>query len=182
MSVVGAGRLLRFARRSPLGFVGVITATTLPHMGQQIGVIEKASSNPGVVRFEANRNLTGMGHEVFHSVAEAVGTRPAAALARNLLSTGKVATVHVYGNMITVDLANGSNSQGLGDVVRDLYQYWKPGMEMPTFDDAAPEAGSAPVAAAAEGVGGAEATYLSRVPEILVERSRAALAKWKDSH
>ena len=151
-------------------------------MGQQIGVIEKASSNPGVVRFEANRNLTGMGHEVFHTVGDAVGTRPAAALARNLLSTGKVATVHVYGNMITVDLAKGADSQGLGDVVRDLYQYWKPGMEMPTFADAVPESGAAPVEAAAEGVGGPESAYLSRVPGILVERSRDALAKWKASH
>lgn len=151
-------------------------------MGQQIGVIEKASSNPGVVRFEANRNLTGMGHEVFHTVGDAVGTRPAAALARNLLSTGKVATVHVYGNMITVDLAKGADSQGLGDVVRDLYQYWKPGMEMPTFADVAPEADTAPAVAAAEGVGGPESAYLSLVPGILVERSRAALAKWKASH
>ena len=87
-------------------------------MGQQIGVIEKSSSNPGVVRFEANRNLTGMGHEVFHSVAEAIGSRPAAALARNLLSTGQVATGHVFGNMITGDLAKGCDSAGLGEVVR----------------------------------------------------------------
>ncbi|MBK8332018.1 MAG: hypothetical protein IPL07_06455 [Acidimicrobiaceae bacterium] len=152
-------------------------------MGQQIGVIEKSSSNPGVVRFEANRNLTGMGHEVFHSVAEAIGSRPAAALARNLLSTGQVATVHVFGNMITVDLAKGCDSAGLGDVVRDLYQYWKPGMEMPTFDDVAPEAGAAPAAAtAAEGVSGPEAAYLSLVPSTLVDRSRAALAKWKAGH
>ncbi|HAN35472.1 MAG TPA: hypothetical protein DCQ52_08475, partial [Acidimicrobiaceae bacterium] len=55
-------------------------------MGQQIGVIEKSSSNPGVVRFEANRNLTGMGHEVFHSVAEAIGSPPAGPLARPLPS------------------------------------------------------------------------------------------------
>ena len=152
-------------------------------MGQQIGVIEKSSPNPGVVRFEANRNLTGMGHELFHSAADAVGPRPAAALARNLLATGKVAVVHVYGNMITVDLAKGADSAGLGDVVRDLYQYWKPGMEMPVFDDVAPEAeaGAAP-AAAVEGVSGPEAAYLALVPAVLVERSRAALAKWKATH
>ncbi|MGB8861523.1 MAG: hypothetical protein WCC60_19870 [Ilumatobacteraceae bacterium] len=151
-------------------------------MGQQIGVVEKSSSNPGVVRFEANRNLTGMGHEVFHTVAEAVGPRPAAALARRLLSTGKVAVVHVYGNMITLDLEKGFDSVGLGDVVRDLYQYWKPGMEMPTFDDVAPEAAAAPAAASGDGVGGPEAEFLARVPAVLVERSRAALAKWKASH
>ncbi len=150
-------------------------------MGQQIGVIEKASSNSGIVRFEANRNLTGMGHEVFHTAADAIGPRPAAALARNLLSTGQVAAVHVYGNMITLDLVRGASSAGLGDVIRDLYQYWKPGMEMPVFEDVAPEAGAAPVAAAA-GVSGPEAAYLSLVPPTLVERSRAALAKWKANH
>lgn len=151
-------------------------------MGQQIGVIEKASSNPGTVRFEANRNLTGMGHEVFHTAADAIGPRPAAALARNLLSTGQVSTVHVYGNMITLDLAKGASSAGLGDVIRDLYQYWKPGMEMPVFEDVAPEEGAAPAAVAAGGVSGPEAAYLSLVPDVLVERSRAALAKWKANH
>ena len=151
-------------------------------MGQQIGVIEKASANPGMVRFEANRNLTGMGHEVFHTAADAIGPRPAAALARNLLSTGQVAAVHVYGNMITLDLAKGASSDGLGDVIRDLYQYWKPGMEMPVFEDPAPEEGGAPAAAAADGVSGPEAAFLALVPAVLVERSRAALAKWKASH
>ncbi len=153
-------------------------------MGQQIGVIEKASANPGIVRFEANRNLTGMGHEVFHVATDAIGPRPAAALARNLLSTGQVTTVHVYGNMITLDLAKGATSVGLGDVIRDLYQYWKPGMEMPVFEDVAPETGAAPAAAdaAADGVSGPEAAYLSLVPSTLVERSRAALAKWKASN
>jgi hypothetical protein len=150
-------------------------------MGQQIAVVEKQSSFPGVVRFEANRNLTGMGHERFRSVGDAVGPRPAAALARNLLATGKVAAVHVYANMITVDLAKGADSAGLGDVVRDLYQYWKPGMEMPVFADVVDEA-AAPAAAGAEGVGGAEAAFLARVPALLVDRSRAALAKWKAEH
>ena len=75
------------------------------------------------------------------------------------------------------------DSAGLGDVVRALYQYWKPGMEMPTFDDVAPDAGAAPAAAtAAEGVSGPEAAYLSLVPSTLVDRSRAALAKWKAGH
>ena len=76
-------------------------------------------------------------------------------LARQLLSTGKVDSVYIYGNIISVDIAKGFTSDGLGDVVRNMYQYWKPGMEMPTFDapeDAAPAAaagdsGAPPVAA-----------------------------------
>ena len=150
-------------------------------MGQQIAVVEKPSSNPGVVRFVANRNLTGMGHELFRTIADAVGPRPAAALARNLLATGCVDAVHIYGNVITVDIAKGFDSAGLGDVVRDLYQFWKPGMEMPTFDDVMPEAEAAPAAAAIGGATGPEAAFLASVPAVLVERSRAAMAKWKAS-
>ena len=148
-------------------------------MGQQIAVVAKPSPTPGVLRFEANRNLTGQGHEVFRSAGDAVGPRPAAALARNLLSSGQVDAVHMFGNMITVDLRKGHDGAGLDDVVRDLYQYWKPGMEPPTFDDVAADAAPAAAVAGAEGATGPEAEYLAKVPAVLVERSRAALAKWR---
>ena len=53
---------------------GVAPASvTSPPMGQPVAVVEKPSSIPGMVRFEANRSLTGMGHERFGSRAEAVG-------------------------------------------------------------------------------------------------------------
>lgn len=152
-------------------------------MGQLIAVTEKPSANAGVRRYEANRSLTGMGHEVFATAADAIGPRPSAVLARRLLATGEVAGVRIYGNMITVQLAAGKTGAGLDEVVRDLYEYWKPGMEMPVFDDVAPEA--APAAAPAAGGGGAtgaEAEFLARVPAVLVERSRAAMAKWKANH
>ena len=151
-------------------------------MGQQIAVVAKPSPTPGVLRFEANRNLTGQGHEVFRSPADAVGPRPAAALARNLLSSGQVDAVHMFGNMITVDLRKGHDGSGLDVVVRDLYQYWKPGMEPPTFDDMAAEAAPVAVAAGGEGATGPEAEYLAKVPAVLVERSRAALARWRANH
>jgi hypothetical protein len=151
-------------------------------MGQQIAVVEKPSPNQGIMRFEANRTLTGMGHEVFRSSADAVGPRPAAVLARNLLATGMVDGVHVYGNMITIDLAKGADPSGLEGVIRDLYQYWKPGMEMPTFDDVAADAPATAATGDAGGASGPEAAYLARVPAVRVERSRAALAKWKANH
>ena len=153
-------------------------------MGQQIAVVAKPSRIPGVMRYEANRNLTGMGHETFHSAAEAIGPRPADALARLLLGTGKVSSVHVYGNMITVDVAKGFDSSGLDDVVSNLYQYWKPGMVPPTFDDMVADtpADAGGAAPAGDGATGPEAEYLRRVPAVLVDRSRAALAKWKANH
>ncbi len=151
-------------------------------MGQQLSVVSTPSSTPGMVRFEANHNLTGQGHERFASVDAAVGTRPAAALARQLFATGHVASVHMYSNIVTVDLAKGSTAEGLSEVVRDMYQYWKPGMVPPTFDAPAADTTDAPAVATGGDAGGGESDYLRLVPASLVERSRAALAKWKANH
>jgi hypothetical protein len=154
-------------------------------MGQLVSVVQKPSTIPGVIRFEANRSLTGQGHERFATVADAVGPRPAAMLARRLLSTGQVEGVHVFSNIITVNLLKGFSGSGLDEIVRDLFQYWKPGMEPAVFEAPEAAAEAAPAAAASAGEGGAtgpEAEYLRLVPAILVERSRAALAKWKASH
>jgi hypothetical protein len=151
-------------------------------MGQMVSVVQRPSSTPGVIRFEANRNLTGMGHERFLSASDAIGDRPAASLARKLLSTGKVDVVHIFGNIITVDVAKGHTADGLDEVVRTMYQYWKPGMVPPAFDDVAPDVPAEGAAPAAGGGGGADSEYLRRVPAVLVERSRAALAKWRAAH
>ncbi len=149
-------------------------------MGQQVSVVEKPSPRPGALRLETNRSLTGMGHERFTSMGDAVGPRPAAALARQLLSTGKVDSVYIYGNIISIDISKGQTADGLSDVVRDMYQYWKPGMEMPTFDAPAEEA-AAPAAAAGDTGGAPESAYTRLVPQSLRERSVAALAKWQAS-
>lgn len=149
-------------------------------MGQQVAVTERPSPRPGVLRFETNRSLTGMGHEHFKSMTDAVGSRPAAALARQLLSTGKVDSVYIYGNIISVDVSKGVSADGLGDVVRNMYQYWKPGMDLPTFDAPAEEAPAA--ASSGDIAGGAvESQYDKLVPQSLRERSAAALAKWQAS-
>jgi hypothetical protein len=153
-------------------------------MGQPVAVVEKPSTSPGIVRFEVNRTLTGMGHERFASTGDAVGPRPAAELARRLFATGKVAGVHIYANVITVELAD-DDASGLGDVVRDLHKYWMPGMEPPAFEDPAEEeAGDAPAASGdAGGSDGAASAALSeaakRVPADLLERSRLARERWK---
>jgi hypothetical protein len=146
-------------------------------MGQLVGVVEKPSATPGVVRFELNRTLSGQGHEHFGSAAAARGDRPAAVLARRLFDTGRVAAVHVYANIVTVDLAKGHDSSGLGDVVANLHQYWLPGVEPPTFDDvAADEPAASPAAGDSADDGLSEAA--KRVPAHLLERSRAARERW----
>ena len=147
-------------------------------MGQLVGVVEKESATPGVVRFELNRSLSGMGHERFTSMLDAVGPRPSAALARELFATGKVGGVHVYGNIVTVDLEKGYDSSGLADIVREMYRYWKPGVVPPAFEDLQPEEPAA--VPARDGGGDAELSEAAkRVPPHLLERSRAARERWK---
>lgn len=152
-------------------------------MGQLVGVVEKQSSTPGVVRFELNRTLSGMGHERFTSAAEAIGPRPAAALARELFATGRVDGVHIYSNMVTVDLAKGFDSTGLADLVREMYRYWKPGVEPPSFEDLQADEPAAVTSGGDGDAGGAELSEAAkRVPAHLLERSRAARERWKAQH
>ncbi|MCU1501107.1 MAG: hypothetical protein JWM12_461 [Ilumatobacteraceae bacterium] len=150
-------------------------------MGQPVAVVVKQSPTPGLVRFEANRNLTGMGHETFRTAADAVGPRPAASLARTLLATGHVQRVHMFGNIITVDLLKGYTADGLADIVRDMYQYWKPGMVPPALVEPVAEEGGAPAAVGAAAPAGASA-YEQLIPATLRDRSAAALAKWQANH
>ena len=152
-------------------------------MGQMVGVVEKKSTTPGVVRFELNRSLSGMGHERFASTVDAIGSKPSASLARQLFATGKVDSVHVYGNIVTVDVAKGYDSTGLADIVREMYRYWKPGVEAPTFDDQPAEEAAAAPAADGGGDGGPQLSAAAqKIPAHLLERSRAALAKWNAAH
>jgi len=163
-------------------------------MGQPVAVTEKPSSVQGIVRFELNRALTGMGHERFPSAGTAVGPTPAAELARRLFDTGQVAAVHVYSNIVTVELARGGRAEPLTEVMRSLYRYWQPGMKPPAFEDVAPaEEAAAPAAGGDGGDGGnggnggngggdvdpALAAAMSRVPAHLLERSRQARERWK---
>jgi hypothetical protein len=149
-------------------------------MGQLVAVTEKPSSTRGVVRFEINRSLSGMGHERFSSVADAWGNTPSDELARRMFATGQVAAVHVYGNIITVDLEKGHDSEGLADIVRDLYQYWKPGVEPPSFEDLQPDEPEAASSGGGDGGGGgAELSEAAkRVPAHLLERGRLARERW----
>ena len=145
-------------------------------MGQLVGVVEKPSSVPGVVRFELNRSLSGMGHERFMSVSEANGDDPSASLARQLFESGKVASVHVYGNMVTVDIEKGYDSDGLSDIVREMYRYWKPGVVPPTFDDLPADEPAA--VTSGDGGGGEQSEAEKLVPAHLLERSRLGRERW----
>ena len=157
--------------------------TSLPRVGQPVDVKQTTAGVAGRIRFELNRTLTGQGHEKFTSANQAIGPRPAAELARRLFNSGAVLGVHIFANIVTIDLVPGSRDGDLAQIITDLHQYWKPGMKPPSVEEllaqvaapaavAAPSAdGSAPELSAAEKL----------VPAHLLERSRAARSKAQKS-
>ena len=103
-------------------------------MGQPITVVEKPSSRTGVVRYETNRALTGMGHERYRAGDEILGTAPADELARRLFDRGGITGVHVNGNVVTVELAE-AEAEGIDEVIASLNLYWVEGVEVPSDDE-----------------------------------------------
>ncbi len=95
-------------------------------MGQPVSVIEKPTGQPGVLRFETNRNLTGMGHERYDAKTPVSGQRPPDVLARRLFEHGEVASVHIYGGVITV-VMSGTNHHGVKEIIEGLYLFYRPG-------------------------------------------------------
>lgn len=98
-------------------------------MGQPITAVEKKTSRPGVVRFDLNRSLTGMGHEHYPSAADAIGDRPCDELARRLFAHGGVDGVHIYSNEVTIDVAKGADVTGFKEIIEGLYIHYLPGVQ-----------------------------------------------------
>ena len=102
-------------------------------MGQLITVTEKPTTRPGVAVFELNRSLTGMGHERYRA-PEVTGNRPVDELARRMFATGLVTAVHVYSNVVTVEVpgteATKTDRQALSDVIHGLFTYYREGVEV----------------------------------------------------
>jgi hypothetical protein len=102
-------------------------------MGQPVTVIEKHARRGGVVRYELNRSLTGTGHELYRADDVIVGDRPADVLARRLFEHGGVDAVSINSSMVTVDVAKGGDTAGIKEIIEDLYTYYRPGVEVPSF-------------------------------------------------
>jgi hypothetical protein len=99
-------------------------------MGQPVTFLSTTSPKPGVLRFELNRSLTGMGHERYLAGDEILDTRPPDLLAARIFASGEVAAVHIYSSMVTVTMASNEPSD-LETVVRELYTYYVPGVVIP---------------------------------------------------
>jgi len=105
-------------------------------MGQPVTVIETMSKR-GVARFELNRVLTGTGHERYAPGDVIVGDRPPDVLARRLLERGGIDSIHMNGSVVSLDIAKGSDTDGVKEIIEDLYTYYRPGVEVPAFPEPA---------------------------------------------
>jgi hypothetical protein len=108
-------------------------------MGQPVTVIEKHSSRAGVVRYEVNRVLTGMGHDVFRQAPSAGSKRPSDELARRLFARGGIRSVHLNGSVITIELQD-NRTDGIKEIIESLYTYYVPGVEPPSDEELMAEA------------------------------------------
>lgn len=97
-------------------------------MGQVITVTEKQSARQDMVRFELNRAISGMGHERYRAGQAVVGHRPVDELGRRLLAMPGVEAVHIYSNVVTVDLAPAATPAGMAGVIEDLFIHYRPGV------------------------------------------------------
>jgi hypothetical protein len=104
-------------------------------MGQPVTVVEQAAARGGAVRFELNRVLTGTGHEHYAPTNVIEGDRPPDVLARRLFERGGIDSVHVNSNVVTVVPERGRGTEGIADIIRDLYTYYRPGVRVPTPED-----------------------------------------------
>ena len=103
-------------------------------MGQPVTVVERPTSDPGVVRFELNRSLTGMGHKHYVAGQEISGDRPPDVLAQRLFEHGGIEAVHIYSNVVTIKLQSGTTAAGLKELMEKLYIHYLPGVEPAKFD------------------------------------------------
>lgn len=97
-------------------------------MGQPVVVVERPAPRPGVAVFEINRSLTGMGHERYRAAPPPEADRPPDIVARRLFERGGVRAVHVYSNVITVELTPGTDADGVRELLEALFVHYREGV------------------------------------------------------
>lgn len=111
-------------------------------MGQPITVVSIPSSRPGIIRFEVNRCLTGMGHERYRADEEIVGNAPADELARRLFGLGGIAGIHINSNVITMEAFTvGLDTDLVAETISQLHLFYVDGVEVPNDSELTGTAG-----------------------------------------
>lgn len=89
-------------------------------MGQPVTVIEKPSKTSGIVRYEINRAISGMGHEYYTASPDALAHRPTDVVAQKIfaLSPG-ISSVHINANVITVSAKDDATLRIVKSDIRD---------------------------------------------------------------
>jgi hypothetical protein len=100
-------------------------------VGQPVAVTPLAEQPARLLRFEANRSLTGMGHEHYTSLDQAVGPGSLPPSPAACCQTGQVDSVHVYGNIVTVDLHKGYTGDSLSPIIEDPVHLLPRGLRAP---------------------------------------------------
>ena len=105
-------------------------------MGQPVTVIQKSSSKPGVQRYEINRSITGMDHERYKASDEILGERPPDTLAKAIFQLGGVDKITMNSNVIIVDSGKGGvDPNQVMAIIMDMFTYYLPGVEVPSFEN-----------------------------------------------
>lgn len=100
-------------------------------MGQPVTVVQKSTSRPDVIRFEINRSITGMDPHRYTAGEEIQGDSPPDRVAKRLFAHPGVDGVHVYSNVITVDLGDGVvPAEQLRADIETLFIYYGEGVEV----------------------------------------------------
>lgn len=114
-------------------------------MGQSIQIHDIRKLDDMVWRFEVDRSLTGTAHEIYRrpsgrpseEVDRSSGAKTSDVLADRILGSGYVDAVHVFSNIVTVELSSCSPEEGrersrhVEEILRNLFIHYRPGV-MPT--------------------------------------------------
>ena len=98
-------------------------------VGQPVTVIQKPSSRPGILRFELNRSLTGMGHETYSEPPDLPRLRPPDELARSLFEAFHIDRLHIHSNIVTVELSKGAFADGMKELMEGMFIHYRGGVE-----------------------------------------------------
>ncbi len=75
-----------------------------------------------------------MGHERYASAPGPELDRPCDELARRLFDHHGVENVHMNSNVITVNMSFGTDDSALGETIEQLFTFYRPGVEVPSFE------------------------------------------------